>query len=66
MKYTADNMVNIIALFGVDNKNIRPNVLWGARCSSMVRAFIHGAMGWQIKSSWGGLIELFIIPSSAS
>ena len=26
----------------------------GARCSSMVRAFAHGAMGRQIDPSWGG------------
>ena len=27
------------------------SVLWGARCSSMVRAFAHGAMGCQINPS---------------
>ena len=30
----------------------------GARCSSVVRAFAHGAMGRQIDPSWGGPIEL--------
>ena len=29
------------------------------------RAFIHGAMGHQIDPSWGGPIELFLIPASA-
>ena len=29
----------------------------GARCSSVVRAFAHGA--------WGGPIELFLVPASA-
>ena len=36
----------------------------GARCSSVVRAFAHGAMGW-IDPSWGGPIELCLIPASA-
>ena len=37
----------------------------GARCSSMVRAFTHGAMGHRIDPSLGGPIELFLIPASA-
>ena len=39
--------------------------LQGARCSSVVRAFAHGAMGRQIDPSWGGPIELFLVPASA-
>ena len=35
----------------------------GARCSSVVRAFTHGAMGRRVDPSWGGPIELF--PASA-
>ena len=35
------------------------------RCSSVVRAFAHGAMGRQIDPSWGGPIELFLVPASA-
>ena len=31
----------------------------------MVRAFAHGAMGCQIDPSWGGPIELFLVPASA-
>ena len=31
----------------------------------MVRAFAHGAMGRWIDSSWGGPIELFLVPASA-
>ena len=31
----------------------------------MVRAFAHGAMGRRINPSWGRLIELFLVPSSA-
>ena len=31
----------------------------------MVRAFAHGAMGRRIDPSWGGPIELFIVPISA-
>ena len=37
----------------------------GARCSSMVRAFAHCAMGRWINPSWGGPIELFLLPASA-
>ena len=37
----------------------------GARCSSVVRAFAHGAMGRQINPSWSGPIEFFLIPASA-
>ena len=33
----------------------------GARCSSVVRAFAHGAMGHRIDPSWGGPIELFLV-----
>ena len=36
-----------------------------ARCSSVVRAFAHGAMGRRIDPSWGGPIELFLVPISA-
>ena len=30
-----------------------------------VRAFAHGAMGRRIDHSWGGPIELFLVPASA-
>ena len=30
----------------------------------MVRAFAHGAMGRQIDPSWGGPIELFLVPGA--
>ena len=36
----------------------------GVRCSSVVRAFAHGAMGRRIDPSWGGPIELFLVPAS--
>ena len=36
----------------------------GARCSSVVRAFAHGAMGRQIDPPWGGPFELFLVPAS--
>ena len=32
----------------------------------LVRAFAHGAMGRRIDPSWGGPIELFLVPASAS
>ena len=31
----------------------------------VVRAFAHGAMGRRIDPSWGGPIELFLVPASA-
>ena len=37
----------------------------GARRSSVVRAFTHGAMGRRIDPSWGEPIELFLVPASA-
>ena len=40
--------------------------LGGARCSSVVRTFAHGAMGRRIDSSLGGPIELFLVPTSVS
>ena len=39
--------------------------LLGARCSSVVWAFAHGAMGRRINPSWGEPIELFLVPASA-
>ena len=42
--------------------SINPN---GARCSSVVRAFAHGATGRRIDPSWDGPIELFLVLSSA-
>ena len=36
----------------------------GVRCSSVVRAFAHGAMGRRIDPSWRGPIELFLVPAS--
>ena len=40
-------------------------VIRGARCSSVVRAFAHGAMGRRINPSRSGPIELFLVPTSA-
>ena len=37
----------------------------GAGRSSVVRAFAHGATGRRIDPSWGGPIELFLVPASA-
>ena len=34
-------------------------------CRSVVRAFARGAMGHRIDPSWGGPIELFLVPASA-
>ena len=44
---------------------VRPtHIQRGARCSSVVRAFAHGAMGRRIDPTWGGPIELFLVPAS--
>ena len=40
-------------------------LLFGAICSSVVRAFAHGAMGRRIDPSWGEPIEIFFVPASA-
>ena len=37
----------------------------GITNSSLVRAFVHGAMGHRIDPSWGGPIELFLVQASA-
>ena len=34
--------------------SVVPSDKSGARCSSVVRAFAHGAMGRRIDPSWGG------------
>ena len=34
----------------------------GARYNSVVRAFAHGVMGHWIDPSWGGPIELVLVP----
>ena len=34
-------------------------------CSSVVSVFAHGAMGRRIDPSWGGPIELFLVPARA-
>ena len=44
---------------------LSPHSYRGARCSSVVRAFAHGAMGCRIDPSWGEPIELFLVPASA-
>ena len=46
-------------------KHLDPPFLWGARCSSVVRAFTHGAMGRRVDPSWGEPIELFLVPAHA-
>ena len=46
------------------NNNNVPMLVTGLG-SSVVRAFAHGAMGRRIDLSWGGPIELFLVPASA-
>ena len=40
-------------------------MFWGARRSSVVKAFACGAMDRRIDPSWGEPIELFLAPASA-
>ena len=41
-------------------------LIWdGERDVAQSRAFAHGAMGRRIDPSWGGPIELFLVPASA-
>ena len=49
-----ENKVPLLSLSGV-----------GARCSAVVKAFAHGAMGRRVDPSWDGPIELFLVPASA-
>ena len=46
------------------NRRLQAILFSEARRSSVVRAFAHGAMGRWIDPSWGGPIELFLIPGS--
>ena len=41
------------------------NSISAALHNHVVRAFAHGAMGRRIDPSWGGPIELFLVPASA-
>ena len=43
----------------------RPNLHLFRSCSSVVRAFAHGAMDRRIDPSWSGPIELFLVRASA-
>ena len=45
--------------------NLKTSIQIGAGRSSEVRAFAHGAVGRRIDPSWGGPIELFLVPASA-
>ena len=47
--------MNLIALFCRQDRDVAP---W-------LRAFAHGAMGRWSDPSWGGPIELFLVPASA-
>ena len=50
-------MVRVFAHRG-DGSSDQSFMGWGARCSSVVRAFAHGAMGHRIDPSWGWYIAL--------
>ena len=54
-----------ISIGNATDKKAKGLMVGGARCSSVVREFAHGAMGRGIDPSWGGPIELFLVPASA-
>ena len=54
-------LLNFI-ISGIKRMNL--NVSRGARSSSVVRAFPHGAMGRRIDPSWSGPIEPFLVLAS--
>ena len=41
---------------------------WGARCSSVVRAFAHGTMGWVVRSILHGVdpLSYFLLGATCS
>ena len=55
----------VITEYVVMFKHFKVSGITGARCSSVVRAFAHGAMGRRIDPSWGGPMDLFLVPASA-
>ena len=64
--YRTDNyMINVTHVKSKPSTKIVITNTKGARCSSVVRAFAHGAMGRRIDHSCGEPIELFLVPASA-
>ena len=55
---------NRVLLYGYNGVGLIVMSAWGATCSSVVRAFAHGAMGRPIDPSWCEPIELFFVPAS--
>ena len=53
------------ALAGTRNSSMRPPYEGSIRRPIAPRVFAHGAMGHRIDPSWGGPIELFLVPASA-
>ena len=60
-----DSLMNDAEGFMSTAKGWSDSISKGARCSSVVRAFAHGALGRRIDPPWGGPIELVLVPSSA-
>ena len=59
------NLTTFIVSLTISDSNTKTLSVYGARCSSVVRAFAHGVIGRRIDPSWGGPIELFLVPASA-
>ena len=57
------NFFSLFFFFGFYIKML--SIMLGARCSSVVRTFAHGAMGHWIDPSCGEPTELFLVPACA-
>ena len=69
LKLSAEEKDQLVAIAQGNNSVLgRMGRVWpsGTHGSSVVRAFAHDAMGRRIDPSWGGPIELFLIPATAS
>ena len=53
-----DRHVDLVSLYRHESQWFSIHLIVGARCSSVVRAF----MGHRIDPSWNGHIELFLVP----
>ena len=56
-------MLDVSCTLGIDGVVSRSPISSGARFSSVVRVFAHGAMGRRIDLSWCGPIGLFLVPA---
>ena len=63
MMYTIYNIVYAACDYDYYDLCLMCSFRSGARCTSVVRTFAHGAIGYRIDPSWGEPIELFLVPA---